>query len=75
MNIQKQSLHEVSLSEAATYCKSPDAFIRIIQDEYRLLGELYTWEKSTPENTERFKNSGWFSIAHEFWLENRKNNL
>jgi hypothetical protein len=64
------------LRQIALNSDNPDEFIWKIQQDSNangdLMKELYKWEHSTPENTERFKHAGWFGIANVFWSEQQK---
>ncbi len=66
-----------NLARLATACKTASQFIYKIQrdaierdapyNEGTFLASLMQWAESTPENQRRFKLSGWFGIANEYW--------
>ncbi len=67
-----------TLSMLAAKCETSSQFIYKIQrdaierdapyNEGAFLAALMQWAE-TPENTQRFKLSGWFGIANEYWSE------
>ncbi len=66
-----------TLARLAATCETASQFIYRIQrdaierdapyNEGTFLGALMQWAESTPENQRRFKLSGWFGIANEYW--------
>lgn len=78
-----QQAEIVSLEQAARQAKTSDEFIGAIQRsaldaeqagkdirlDHGLLTDIQNWATSTPENQARFKNTGWFGIASEYFDE------
>ena len=74
--------HGGSLIRAAELAESEDQFIGIIQNsalnaeirgcdlrvDHGLLTRINDWA-DLPENKQRFKDTGWFGVASEFWKE------
>ncbi len=66
-----------TLARLSATCETSSQFIYKIQrdaierdapyNEGTFLAALMQWAESTPENQRRFKLSGWFGIANEYW--------
>lgn len=75
-NLEQQAQREAiggerPLEQAATQSQTSDEFIKTIQEQPELLDEIYKWEQSTPENQARFKNTGWFGIATDYFNKSK----
>jgi hypothetical protein len=72
-----------NLARLAATCDTASQFIYKIQrdaierdapyNDGTFLAVLMQWAGSTPENQRRFKLSGWFGIANEYWDDSNLN--